>query len=98
MQPGLGDMPLTPLKRDVLARSDHSTTDNWNCDSWQRWPHQLVDLGDMDRSRIEACNVSKALNCKVGASVSGYAAVGAILAGTDMIAHQHPAFLLHNIM
>ncbi len=98
MQPGLGNMALTPLKRYVLARSGHPTTGNWNRDSWQRWPHLLVDLGDMERSRLEACNASRALSCKVGASVSGYAAVGAILAGSDMIAYQHPTLLLHDIM
>lgn len=89
----LSEQLIDPLHRYVIARTGHPAMKCWSRVAWQRWPHVIVDVSDRDNERVEDRLTQLGLHRRIGASVSGYAALSEIVASTDMLTNQQPIFL-----
>ncbi|MFN0306188.1 MAG: LysR family transcriptional regulator [Burkholderiales bacterium] len=74
----------------TFARKGHPALANWGRAAWLRWPHIVVHLGERMKGQVDSATDRYKIQRKVGASVSHFSQVPALLAETDLLATMTP--------
>jgi DNA-binding transcriptional LysR family regulator len=83
---GLDEVDLPPLRFVSLVRAGHPALADWGPEAWRRYPHVQVKIGNEVTSAVDAARQPGAPDRRVGALISDCAAVGHLVANSDMIA------------
>lgn len=81
----------------TFVRRDHPAVGAWNAKAWIRWPHAAVRTGTRMASPVAAAAGPLAHERRVAVWLPNFAAVGPLLARTDLIATL-PRIVLHDSM
>lgn len=74
----------------TFMRKGHPAIANWGRAAWLEWPHVVVHLGERMRGQVESATDRHKLQRKVGASLSHFSQVPALLAQSDFLATMTP--------
>lgn len=74
----------------TFARKGHPAIANWGRAAWLQWPHIVVPLGERMRGHVESATDRYRIQRKVGASVSHFSQVPALLAESNFLATMTP--------
>ncbi len=74
----------------TFARKGHPAIANWGRAAWLQWPHIVVPLGERMKGHVESATDRNRLQRKVGASLSHFSQVPALLAQSDFLATMTP--------
>lgn len=74
----------------TFARKGHPAIANWGRAAWLQWPHIVVPLGERMKGHVESATDRNKLQRKVGASVSHFSQVPALVAETNFLATMTP--------
>lgn len=74
----------------TFMRKEHPAIANWGRAAWLEWPHIVVHLGERMRGHVESATDRHKLQRKVGASLSHFSQVPALLAETNLLATMTP--------
>lgn len=74
----------------TFMRKGHPAIANWGLAAWLKWPHIVVHLGERMKGHVEIATDRRKLQRKVGASVSHFSQVPALLAETNLLATMTP--------
>ncbi|MBM3524715.1 MAG: LysR family transcriptional regulator [Alphaproteobacteria bacterium] len=74
----------------TFARRGHPAIASWGAAAWSRWPHIQVHLGEGVRSAVESAADEHGLKRTIGASVSNFSQIPALLARTNLLATMTP--------
>jgi DNA-binding transcriptional LysR family regulator len=74
----------------TFARKGHPALAKWGLEAWLRWPHIVVPLGERMRGHVDSATDRHRIQRKVGARVSHFSQVPALLAETDFLATMTP--------
>ncbi|MEI4263333.1 LysR family transcriptional regulator [Roseovarius sp. D0-M9] len=82
---GLDECEMEPFTWYSFARADHPAVIDWGAEAWARWPHLQVKIATNTLSPVDARKDDPATARRVGAKIGEFSAVGAVLAGTDLL-------------
>ena len=88
---------MDPFTWYSFARADHPAVIDGGTEAWARWPHLQVKIATNTLSPVEARKDDPATARRIGAKIGEFSAVGAVLAGTDLLTTL-PAVLMANQM
>ena len=74
----------------TFMRNGHPAISNWGLAAWLQWPHIVVHLGEPMKGPVESATDRNKIQRKVGASVSHFSQVPALLAETNFLATMTP--------
>lgn len=94
---GLDECEMEPFTWYSFARADHPAVTDWGAEAWARWPHLQVKIATNTLSPVDARKDDPATARRIGAKIGEFSAVGAVLAGTDLLTTL-PAVLMANQM
>jgi len=83
---GIASEPVGALRWACFARERHPALRRWGRKAWSQWPHAIVGVGDRVRNPVDPAAGSAGLTRIVGARVPNFAAVGPLLAVSDLLA------------
>lgn len=91
---GLDGRWTEPSTFVTFARRDHPAIRDWSLDAWQQWPHLQVRFTARVRSPVEAEGERTGVGRHIGAIITDFSGVGAMVAETDMLA-TFPAVMMY---
>lgn len=93
---GITSVDVGALVWQCFVRCDHPALQaTWDADTWQRYPHIAVRVGDTPHNPVSAESQQQGLKRQVAVWVPKFAAIAPMLAQTDMIATM-PEILLQD--
>lgn len=69
-----------------FARKGHPAFRSWSRQTWSRWPHLAVRVGDSVASPVNIAASAAGLSRRIAGWVPNFCAVAPVLAGSDLIA------------
>jgi DNA-binding transcriptional LysR family regulator len=69
-----------------FGRRGHAAFSDWGRESWARWPHLVVRVGDSLASPVNVAAAAAGLERTIAGWVPNFSAIAPILAGSDMLA------------
>jgi len=82
---GLDAQEMEPFTWCSFVRAGHPALDDWGPEAWARWPHLQVRIATNTLSPVDARADEPATTRRIGAKIGEFSAVGAVLAGNDLI-------------
>lgn len=82
---GLDAREMEPFTWVSFARAGHPALEAWGPEAWARWPHLQVRIATTVLSPVDARADQPATARRIGAKIGEFSAVGAVLAGSDLI-------------
>ena len=82
---GLDAQEMEPFTWCSFVRAGHPALDDWGPEAWARWPHLQVRIATNTLSPVDARADDPATVRRIGAKIGEFSAVGAVLAGSDLI-------------
>ncbi|WP_135507608.1 LysR family transcriptional regulator [Roseovarius aestuariivivens] len=82
---GLEEQEMEPFTWYTFARANHPALLDWGTEAWAKWPHLQVKIATNTSSPVDARNDDPATARRIGAKIGEFSAVGAVLAGTDLL-------------
>jgi DNA-binding transcriptional LysR family regulator len=86
LPPGVTGEAVGALQWRCFGRKGHAAFSKWGPESWSRWPHLVVRVGDSLTSPVTVAAAAASLERTIAAWVPNFSAVAPILAGTDLLA------------
>jgi DNA-binding transcriptional LysR family regulator len=83
---GLDEAELPPLNFVSVVRAGHPALADWGPEAWRRYPHVQIKIGNEITSPVDAARQPETPERRVGVLISDGAAVGHLVANSDMIA------------
>jgi DNA-binding transcriptional LysR family regulator len=83
---GIAAERIGALRWGCFARRGHPAFARWGRRTWSQWPHVIVGVGDRLSNPVDAAARSAGIKRIVAATVPTFAAVGPLLARSDLIA------------
>jgi len=83
---GLEEAEMPAMKFVSFVREGHPAIADWGLKVWQQHSHLQVAIGNEVRSPVDSVGSNESGDRKIGALISEFAAVGPLLAGSDLIA------------
>ena len=74
----------------TFTRKGHPAIAVWGRDAWLKWPHIVVHLGERMRGHVESATDRYQLKRTIGATVSHFSQVPALVAHTNFLATMTP--------
>jgi LysR family transcriptional regulator, mexEF-oprN operon transcriptional activator len=68
-----------------FGRGGHPAFREWSVESWARWPHLMVRVGDAVTSPVDVATSAAGLVRRVAGWVPNFCAVAPVLAGSDLL-------------
>jgi len=84
--PGVTGEAIGALKWRCFGRRGHPAFRTWGCESWARFPHLVVRVGDMLASPVNVAAAAAGLARSIAGWVPNFSAVAPILVGSDLLA------------
>jgi DNA-binding transcriptional LysR family regulator len=84
--PGVTGESVGVLGWRCFARGGHPAFSGWSDETWARWPHLAVRVGDAVASPVDAAMSAAGLTRTIGGWAPNFCAVAAILSRSDLIA------------
>jgi LysR family transcriptional activator of mexEF-oprN operon len=69
-----------------FGRRGHAAFSDWGRESWARWPHLVVRVGDSLTSPVNVAAAAAGLERTIAGWVPNFSAIAPILAGSEMLA------------
>jgi DNA-binding transcriptional LysR family regulator len=69
-----------------FGRSGHAAFSDWGRDSWARWPHLVVRVGDSLTSPVNVAAAAAGLERTIAGWVPNFSAIAPVLAGSELLA------------
>jgi DNA-binding transcriptional LysR family regulator len=69
-----------------FGRSGHAAFADWGAESWARWPHLVVRVGDSLASPVNVAASAAGLKRTIAGWVPNFSAIAPILSGSDLLA------------
>lgn len=82
---GLKAHNLPPLKRYVWARRGHPASNDWNVQSWMRWPHLVVRIPSAIHGTVEEHFGNLGFDRRIGLHAASWSVIGTALNSTNML-------------
>jgi DNA-binding transcriptional LysR family regulator len=83
---GVSGDPVGALKWRCFARQNHPAFSEWGRESWSRWPHLAVRVGDNLTSPVNLAAASAGLERVIAGWVPHFSAIAPVLARSDLLA------------
>ncbi len=83
---GLEEAEMPALNFVSFVREGHPAIADWGPEAWQHFNHVQVAIGNEVRSPVDSAGTGATGERKIGALISEFAAVGPLLASSNMIA------------
>ncbi len=83
---GLDEAEMPPLNFVSFVREGHPAIADWGPEAWLHFSHIQVAIGNEVRSPVDRAVQDASQDRRIGALISEFAAVGPLLANSDMIA------------
>jgi LysR family transcriptional regulator, mexEF-oprN operon transcriptional activator len=84
--PGVTGASVGALGWRCFARSGHPAFSGWSSNTWARWPHLAVRVGDAVTSPVETAMSAAGLTRTIGGWAPNFCAVAPVLSRSDLIA------------
>jgi len=84
--PGVTGASVGALDWRCFARGGHPAFSDWSSETWARWPHLAVRVGDAVASPVDAAMSAAGLRRTIGGWVPNFCAVAPVLSRSDLIA------------
>lgn len=84
--PGVTGESIGALGWRCFARSGHPAFKGWSSESWARWPHLAVRVGDTIASPVDVAVAAAGLKRTIAGWVPNFCAVAPVLSRSDLIA------------
>jgi DNA-binding transcriptional LysR family regulator len=84
--PGVAGEAVGALEWRCFGCKGHAAFSDWGRESWARWPHLVVRVGDSLASPVNMAAAVARLERTIAGWVPNFSAVAPILAGTEMLA------------
>jgi DNA-binding transcriptional LysR family regulator len=83
---GIAGEAVGALGWRCFGRSGHAAFSDWGPDSWARWPHLVVRIGDSLTSPVNGAAAAAGLQRSIAAWVPNFSAIAPVLAGSELLA------------
>jgi DNA-binding transcriptional LysR family regulator len=83
--PGVTGETIGALGWRCFARAGHPAFDGWSSETWARWPHLVVRVGDSMSSPVDVAVTAAGLTRTVAGWVPNFCAVAPVLSRSDLI-------------
>ena len=84
--PGVTGEAVGALGWRCFARKGHPAFRNWSRQTWTRWPHLAVRVGDTVTSPVNVAASAAGLERNIAGWVPNFCAVAPVLARSDLLA------------
>ncbi|MEP0521942.1 MAG: LysR family transcriptional regulator [Hyphomicrobiales bacterium] len=82
---GLKAQSFKPLKRYVLGRRGHPAANDWNTESWMRWPHIVVRIPAAIHGTVDERLANLGLKRRIGLHAAAWSGIASALNSTNML-------------
>lgn len=82
---GLEEVELPPFTWTSFLRADHPALADWGPEAWRTWPHVQVEIANDVSNPIDSVANDAQQNRRIGARISEFSGLGALLADSDLI-------------
>jgi DNA-binding transcriptional LysR family regulator len=83
---GIAGEAVGALGWRCFGRSGHAAFSDWGPDSWARWPHLVVRIGDSLTSPVNGAAAAAGLQRSIAGWVPNFSAIAPVLAGSELLA------------
>jgi DNA-binding transcriptional LysR family regulator len=83
---GIAGEAVGALGWRCFARNGHAAFSDWGPDSWARWPHLVVRVGDSLTSPVNVAAATAGLQRTIAGWVPNFSAIAPVLAGSELLA------------
>ncbi len=83
---GIAGETVGALGWRCFARRGHPAFSDWGAQSWTRWPHLVVRVGDSLTSPVSTASAAAGLERTIAGWVPNFSVVAPILSGSDLLA------------
>jgi DNA-binding transcriptional LysR family regulator len=84
--PGVTGQSVGVLGWRCFARAGHPAFGSWSSETWARWPHLAVRVGDTVASPVDAAISAAGLTRTIGGWTPNFCSVAPVLSRSDLIA------------